>query len=212
MKNLMKNVFFALLLFSLASCVTSGKKIDNYSNPQKALLVIDMQIDYVDEKGKFPIEIDQINNLIETVNMIIDDFQKNNYVIIYVRNNFRKNDIRNIFRNYAAIEGTSGAEIHPGINIASENIFDKYSPSALSNNDLKNFLMQNQINELFLCGVMADVNECVGQTALDALNNGYMVNYIGNAVGSSSIKNIERAIDKLRKRGIKIIEYGVSTH
>jgi nicotinamidase-related amidase len=97
----------------LVSCVTRGKKIDNYSNPQKDLLVIDMQIDYIDEKRKFPIEIGQINNLIETINMIIDDFQKNNYIIIYVRNNFRKNGIRNIFRNYEVIEGTSGADIHP---------------------------------------------------------------------------------------------------
>jgi isochorismate hydrolase len=75
----MKNMFFALLLFSLVSCVNYSKKIDNYNNPQKALLVIDMQMDYVDEKGKFPIEISQINNLIETINMIIDDFQKNNW-------------------------------------------------------------------------------------------------------------------------------------
>jgi nicotinamidase-related amidase len=67
-------------------------------------------------------------------------------------------------------------------------------------------LTQNQINELFLCGVMADVNECVGQTALDALNKGYIVNYIGNAVGSLSMKNINKAMDKLKKRGIKIIE------
>lgn len=201
----MKNLFLLILLFSLVSCVSNAKKIDNYGNPQKALLVIDMQIDYVDENGKFPIEINQINNLIEIINTIIDEFQKSDYNIIYIRNNFRKNDIRNIFRNYAVIEGTSGVEIHPRINIVSENIFDKYSPSALSNNDLENYLIQNQINELFLCGVMADVNECVGQTALDALNKGYMVNYIGNAVGSSSLKNIEKAIDNLKKRGIKII-------
>jgi len=49
---------------------------------------------------------------------------------------------------------------------------------------LEFFLIQNQINELFLCRVMADVNECISQTALEALNNGYTVNYIGNAVGS----------------------------
>jgi nicotinamidase-related amidase len=54
----------------------------------------------------------------------------------------------------------------------------------LSNNDPKNLLVQNQINELFLCGVMADVNECVGQTALDALNNSYTVNFFGNAYPS----------------------------
>jgi len=203
----MKNMFFIVLSFSLFSCVSNGKKIEIYNNPQKALLVIDMQMDYVDENGKFPIEINQINNLLETINMIINDFQKNNYEIIYVRNNFKKNDIRNIFRNYAVIEGTSGIEINPRIDVVSENIFDKYSPSALSNNDLEKYLIRNRINELFLCGVMADVNECVGQTALEALDRGYVVNYIGNAVGSSSKKNIEKAIKKLRRKGINIVEY-----
>jgi len=31
------------------SCASNVEKIGNYSNPQKALLVIDMQIDYIDE-------------------------------------------------------------------------------------------------------------------------------------------------------------------
>ena len=185
----MKNMVLVVLLFSLVSCISNDIKIGSYINPQKTLLVIDMQIDYVDKNGRFPIEISQIDNLIETINIIIDDFHRSNYKIVYVRNNFKKNDIKNIFRNYAVIEGTFGVEINPKVSIVSENIFNKYSPSAFSNNDLENYLIHNQINEVFLCGVMADVNECVGQTALDALNRGHMVNYIGNAVVACNIRN-----------------------
>jgi len=203
----MKNIFFIVPLFAIFSCCSLDEtiKIGNYDNPQKALLVIDMQIDYIDENGKFPIEKSQINGLIETVNNIIGDFHGNNYQIIYIRNNFRKNDIVNIFINFAAIEGTAGAEIDPRINIVSDNIFDKYTASPFSNKRFENFLIKNQINELYLCGVMAD--ECVYETALSAFNSGYIVNYYANAVGSSSVKNIENAIKKLKNKGINIIEY-----
>jgi hypothetical protein len=54
----MKNIFFILSLFFIVSCYSFDKtiKIGHYDNLQKALLVIDMQIDYIDENGKFPIE------------------------------------------------------------------------------------------------------------------------------------------------------------
>jgi nicotinamidase-related amidase len=164
-----------------------------------------MQIDYIGENGKFTIEDNQIENLIGLTNTIIDDYYYNNYKVIYLRNIFRKNDFRNIFRNYAAIEGSSGTKIDPGINIVSEYIFDKYTPTAFSNIDFEMFLIENQINELFLCGVMAD--QCVYETAISAHNKGYIVNYFSNAVGSLSFKNIEKAIRKLEKKGINIIEY-----
>jgi nicotinamidase-related amidase len=203
----MKNLIFMLFSFCAFSCCSLDKtiKIDSYDNSQKALLVIDMQIDYIDENGKLPIEKSQINRLIKTVNNIIGDFHGNNYQIIYIRRYFRKNEVKNIFRNFAAIEGTPGAEIDPRINIVSDIIFDKYTPSAFSNKNFENFLIKNQINELYLCGVMAD--ECVYETALSAFNSGYIVKYYANAVGSLSIKNMEKAIIKLKNKGVNIIEY-----
>jgi nicotinamidase-related amidase len=203
----MKNIFLMAPLFVIVSCCSLDETISigNYDNSQKALLVVDMQIDYIDKNGKFPIEKNQIDGLIEIVNSIIDDFHGNNYQVIYLRNIFRKNDIKNIFRNFAVIEGTSGAKIDPRINVVSGDIFDKYTVSAFSNKRFESFLIKNQINELYVCGVMAD--ECVYETALSAFNRGYIVNYYSNAVGSSSVKNIENAIEKLRNKGLNIIEY-----
>jgi len=195
-----------VLVLNIISCTsTSSVKIGNYENPQKALLVIDMQIDYIGENARLPIEKNQVNNLIITVNKIIDEYHNNNYKIIYTRRVFKTNDIKNKFNNYAVVEGTPGVEIDPRIIIVTENIFDKYAPSMFSNIDFENYLIQNQINELFVCGVMAD--ECVYETALEAFNKGYIVNYIGNAVGSINDRRIENAIRKLRKRGINIISF-----
>jgi len=201
----MKHLWLILLTFSVISCTSNTVKIDNYKNPKKALLVIDMQIDYIGENARYPVENSQIDNLIGITNEIIDYSNQSNFAIIYLRRIFRKNDWQNIFNNYAAIEGTIGVEIDPRINIVSENIFDKYTASAFSNKDFKNYLIQNQINELYLCGVMAE--QCVFETALDAFNYGYIVNYYANAVGSTSIKKIENAIRKLGNRGINIIKW-----
>ncbi len=194
-------IFFIIPLFS---CTSSDVKIGKYENPQRALLVIDMQEDYIGEHAKLPIEQNQIENLIITVNKIIEEFHMDGYEIIYLRNIFRENDIKNIFRNYAAIEGTRGIEIDPRIKIVSENIFDKYSPSAFSNSDFENYLIQHQINELYVCGVMAD--QCVFETAADAFNKNYKVNYFADAVGSTSTKNIEKAEKKLSRKGINIVK------
>jgi nicotinamidase-related amidase len=204
----MKNICALLslvTLLSITSCASTAKKIDTYEYPKKALLVIDMQIDYIAENAKYPIEKAQIGNLIVTINDIINEYNSKNIQIIYLRNIFRKNNIKNISRNYASIEGSLGIEIDPRINIYSENIFDKYTPDAFSSIDFENYLIKNQINELYLCGVMAD--QCVYETALSAFNRGYIVNYYSNAVGSLSVKNIEKTIVKLRKKGINIIEF-----
>jgi len=72
----MKFIGFVIISISLASCASNIKMIDNYKNPQKALLVIDMQIDYIDEHGKLPIEISQINNLVITINNIIGGYNE----------------------------------------------------------------------------------------------------------------------------------------
>jgi nicotinamidase-related amidase len=201
----MKNIWFILWALLVVSCTSNVVKIDNYKNPQKALLIIDMQIDYISENAKYPIENNQVENLINIINEIIEYFNQNDYTIVYFRNIFKENNWKNIFNNYAAIEGTIGTEIDPRINIVSENVFDKYAASAFSNRDFENYLMQNQINELYLCGIMAD--QCVYETALDGFNKNYKVNYFSNAVGSTSVKNIEKAVKKLKNKGINIIEF-----
>ena len=201
----MKKFIVVILVLLMISCTFNNTKINNYKNPRKALLVVDMQADYIGENGKYTIEKSQIENLVKTTNNIIDEFHNNNDKVIYLRNIFRKNDFKNRFRNYAVVEGTPGTEIDPAINIASEYVFDKYSPNAFTNTDFENFLIQNQINELYFYGVMAD--QCVYQTALAAFKKGYTVNYYINAVGSSSVENIEKATKKLSRKGINIVEY-----
>ena len=173
----------------VVSC--SVKQIANYNNPQKALVVMDMQLDLIGENAKLPIE-NNAEDLIKIVNDIIDDYNREGYKIIYIRSIFSKYAIANFFRNKAAIEGTTGIEIDSRIKIVSENIFDKKRSSAFSNKEFDSFLIQNQINELYITGVMAE--GCVYKTAIGGLDRKYIVNYIENAVGG--LENEKHGTDK----------------
>ena len=199
----LKKIIPLCLLFIIAfSC--SNKHIADYNNPQKALVVMDMQLDFLGENAKMPIE-NQAEDLIQTVNSIIDDYDSKGYKIIYIKNVFSKYSIANFFRNKAAIEGTTGIEIDPRVKIVSENIFEKKRSSAFSNKDFENYLIENQINELYITGLMAE--GCVYKTAVEGLDKKYIVNYIENAVGIWKMENLEPTKEKLTKKGARILSY-----
>jgi nicotinamidase-related amidase len=200
--GLSKMLLLCLVPAIIVSCNT--RKVANYPNPQKALVVVDMQLDYLGENAKLPIE-NQVENLIQTVNDIIDDCNSKGVKIIYIKNTVPKYGIAYFLGNKAATKGTAGTEIDPRINVVSENIFEKKRPSAFSNKDFGDYLILNQINELYITGLMAE--GCVYKTAIDGLNRKYMVNYIMNAVGAWKIKNLEPTKEKLNKKGAKIIRY-----
>jgi len=205
MKNAFKNglkkiILLCLVLVPVVSC--GVKQIANYDNPQKALVVMDMQLDLIGENAKLPIE-NNADDLIKTVNAMIDDYHSQGYRIIYIRSVFSKYDIANFFRNKACVEGTAGIEIDPRVHIVSKNIFDKKRSSAFSNKDFENYLIQNQVNELYMTGVMAE--GCVYRTTISGLERKYTVNFIENAVGVSKMKNLKPTIDKLNKKGARVV-------
>jgi nicotinamidase-related amidase len=200
--SLNKIVFLCLVSVMVGSC--SVKQIANYNNPQKALVVMDLQLDLIGKNAKLPIE-NNAEDLIKIVNDIIDDYNSKGYKIIYIRSVFSKYSIANFFRNKACVEGTAGIEIDPRVHIVSENIFDKKRSSAFSNKDFENYLIQNQVNELYMTGVMAE--GCVNKTAIGGLERKYIVNYIENAVGVWKMKNLEPTIEKLNKKGARVITY-----
>ena len=79
-----KFVVFLMFLSIIISCSTKGSVIGNYSNPQKALVVMDMQNDALGKDAKTPIA-NSADNLIKVVNIIIDDYSSKGYKIIYIK-------------------------------------------------------------------------------------------------------------------------------
>ncbi|CAA9196695.1 hypothetical protein FLA105534_01274 [Flavobacterium bizetiae] len=70
------------------------------------------------------------------------------------------------------IESTKGHEIDLDFDTSFQ-LISKTQHSSFSSQEFKNFLKDNQIQKLLLCGFLAEY--CIKKTAIDALESGYEV-------------------------------------
>jgi nicotinamidase-related amidase len=209
----MKQLVILIALFLICTgfnFATKGSSIQKYENPKTALLVLDMQEDFLGENAKMPINKEQIPAITAVVNDLIDDFEKNSQMIIYVKSEFPKHALGNRIRHYSAIGGTPGTEIYGKIKIIGNTVFSKQDPDAFSNPDFEKYLITNQVNQLVITGVYA--NQCVLYTTLGALNRNYQVKFVKNGVGDSSAKEVSKACETVKKKGGEVIEYQPGSH
>jgi nicotinamidase/pyrazinamidase len=116
------------------------------------------------------------------------------------------------------VRATDGARLHPDlINIPEDNhigIFkgtdkeiDSYSAffdnERLSKTQLHEILMAEGIDTLYVAGLATDY--CVKFTVLDALELGYDVNVINNAVKGVNVIDAADALMMMQERGAKIV-------
>jgi nicotinamidase-related amidase len=87
----------------------------------------------------------------------------------------------------------------PRVRIASDAIFSKTASNAFSNPALEIWLRRNLVGRIVIVGVFA--HACVCQTVRGALNRGYSVVVVREAVGGKSERSRDDAVAGLRKRG-----------
>jgi len=75
--------------------------------------------------------------------------------------------------------------------------------SCLRDEKFKKFLEDNEIGELFLCGLNTD--ECIISTAFDACDLGYFINVIKNLCASYNGKDFHDAAMKLLEEQFEVI-------
>ena len=170
----------------------------------KALLILDIQNDFTGQHAKFPADQKQVIEIIENINKLTSDTQNNNFVPIYIGNEFSKKDPLNIFRNFSAITGTDGCKLDGRLNVASSNYFSKNKSSAFVNESLENFLNAHAINELYITGVFAEA--CVWATVREALKKDYKVSVLSNCVASGTDKKKRRMIERYKKAGAAVLD------
>jgi len=193
------------IIFAGGSLEAQGNIIQKDDNQNTALLVLDMQEDFLGENAKMPIEKGQIPGITAIVNSLIDEFERDGQPIIYIKSEFPKIALGNRIRNHAAIKGSQGTNIYGKIKISGTAVFSKAKPDAFSNPEFERYLVANQIRRLIITGVYAD--QCVLQTTLGALKRKYQVTFIRNGVGSSSESKVKQACETVKKRGGEVIEY-----
>jgi nicotinamidase/pyrazinamidase len=178
----------------------------SFNNPQKALLVMDIQEDYTGTTAKPPYPYKDSERLITNVNKIIEDASKKGIIIIYIRQEFDGFVGRMMSKfvgHGTAIKGNPGTEFDKRINITSDHCFTKPMPDAFTNPKFEELLNDKQVNELYIAGL--DAAGCVYFTAKGALKHGYNVAVIKDGIVLLAESKWDELLEKYKKDGIIII-------
>ena len=156
-----------------------------------ALLATDIQKGLTRNKKLF-----NFDTFLQTVNSAIEVFRKKNMPVIFIQHN-----------NKILPTGSEVWEIDKRLDVQPEDlIIQKKHGNAFLNTDLKEKLIQQNIEYLVFCGMTS--HGCVKHSCLGALENEFSVVLLKNG-HSCWNKNAEELVRKtgedLQKRGVQII-------
>lgn len=147
--------------------------------PHRALVVIDVQNDYVD--GSLPIEYPEVRSSLTNIAKLVDTARAASVPIVMVQN---LADAESPF----LAEGSRGGQLHECIpDLSCDLHVQKRLPSAFSGTALGPWLQEKGITTITVAGYMT--HNCNLSTILDAFHLGLDVEFISDASGSVSYKN-----------------------
>ncbi len=167
-----------------------------------ALIVIDMQNDYLYEKRK-PRFCYDTEALTASVNDTVRRYAAEGADVIYIRHIIQNLPTNRLLFGYS-IAGSEGAELYGGLDIVSDLCFDKLFGDALTNKELLSLVKQKGYDELHLCGL--DEFGCVMNTALGCAKRGISAKIVRCAAATVfAAKKQEKGREKLAAAGIEYI-------
>jgi ureidoacrylate peracid hydrolase len=161
------------------SAKQSGVELEPVPAARTALLVVDMVNDYLDPAGAMAAA--DCEPVIAANRRLAEAARAAGVLIVWIRPGhldasdglFRKRIVH-------AIDGTWGAELHPGLGVADgERVLSKRRYSAFFQTDLDLYLREHDIAKVVVTGVA--LNICVRSTVHDAFYNGYQVVVVPDA-------------------------------
>ena len=179
---------------------------------KQALLVIDVQNDFCPGGA---LAVPHGDEVVEPLNKLIDQFLERGAPV------FKSRDWHPpVTKHFAAyggawpvhcLQNTKGAEFHPAlrddprITVISKGMDDGDIYSAFDDTDLATRLHKQNIEEVVVGGLATDY--CVKQTVLDALQNGFKVKAVENAMRAVDLQpgDGDLALDEMRAAGAEII-------
>jgi len=139
----------------------------------EALLVIDMLKDFLYPTGKLYCG-DTARGIIPFVRQKIEDFHKNNELVIFLCDSHRKDDKEFELFPPHCIEGTEGAELIDELPVGEKDpVVRKTRYSGFYGTDLANILERNGITKVEVVGVCTSI--CVMDTVGGLRNRDYQV-------------------------------------
>lgn len=139
----------------------------------KALLVIDMLKDFINEDGALFCGRSS-RKIIPFVRRKIEEFHKKRNLVIFICDSHDENDLEfKIFPRHS-VKGTRGAQIIDELPVGKKDVIVKKTRySAFFNTNLDRILKKNKITEVHVVGVCTSI--CVMDTVGDLRNRDYKV-------------------------------------
>lgn len=187
----------ALMMYRSMFVATRGRKIATYQNPRKAVVVLDIQEGYSGTEARRPVTAPPATGMLATVNRLIDMAAESDMEVAYIRQVFSNN----LFVRLHGGRRVGKVMIDRRIKVINGNDFEKNRTDAFSNRRFEQLLIDRQVDELYLTGVDADY--CVYYTAIGALNRGYRVVVVTDAVASRH--KMADVLERYRRKGIGVM-------
>jgi nicotinamidase-related amidase len=148
-------------------------------NPRRALIVIDVQNEYV--TGDLPIEFPPVDVALANIGCAMDAARAAGVPVVVVQN-FAPADSPLFAR------GSDGAELHPVVaSREHDHYVEKSLPSAFAGTDLKAWLAERDVDTVAVAGFMT--HNCDASTVFEATHAGLAVEFIVDATGAVPYAN-----------------------
>lgn len=200
--------FIAVVLINLIiagkneAIVSTGTPIENYGIRHPALLVVDIQEATTGAVSVYPYFKENSAQLVESINQAIDSFHTRNLPVVYVRSEITNPLINLVNSTYA--KGSEGAKYDRRLKVVSDLEVVKSVKDSFRKTRLDSILVAHKVNELYIAGL--DAAECVNATVEAALNRGYRVIILEEAVISKSATQTDSMMVVFKKRGAGILK------
>jgi nicotinamidase-related amidase len=198
-------------LLAVTACAppyTFGEPIDADLPERGALIVLDVQNDFMKKEGAFPVDTAQGDAALGTINMLLQaqlgelEADRPGMAVAYAKNDFDPADPANPFRGNSAIEGSDGAELDERLLRIDAPLFSKRESDAFSNDSFDAWLREQRVTHVYLTGVFSD--GCVYATALAAQQRGYDVTIVADAVATADDDRLAASFDTFEREGFEL--------
>lgn len=214
MKKLLKRFlyyFLIALLFFVAyfvyvyndlTATSKGYPIPEYETTKTAVLVIDIQEGYTGIHARKDTHSKQSKALIENTNKVISAAYEAGIPVVYIQQQ-TEDWLINWLDGYSMAEGSPGVEIDGRMKIVSLHQFKKRKSDAFSSHDMDVFLNKMEISRLIVTGL--DMAGCAYKTSQAALNRGYEVYIVEEAVISKSEELKQEKLLEISQAGANVL-------
>jgi nicotinamidase-related amidase len=145
---------------------------------KEGLIIIDVQNDYFDKGTMTLVNSD---NACKNAKLLLDRFRSENLPVIFIQHIATKPSATFF------LPDTKGAKIHETLHpIENEKVIIKHFPNSFRETDLLDYLKENQITDLVICGMMTHM--CVDATTRAAKDFGFNITVIGDACATRDLE------------------------